>query len=219
MIVKIINYGNWFYCYGDDALIISYLMGYKLFSNKRTWDDMVGFKDPFRVCDKLTFYNINFSLIFDSRDVSSNFNRKKEFENNQYLNILKRAEEYFGINKYSNRIIDDSENKIVYHESGSNYIRAGKSVTIKNHTSNEIEIYNIVESKYHYEIRYGDSTSMYSPGHFTDVRVYDKTPDITKDEISADSKFAKKLFGHTVGYKFEFNDELFEVINVSNYEE
>ena len=60
---------------------------------------------------------------------------------------------------------------------------------------------------------------MYSPGHFTDVRVYDKTPDITKDEISADSKFAKKLFGHTVGYKFEFNDELFEVINVSNYVE
>ena len=96
-------------------------------------------------------------------------------------------------------------------------VQSNTSVTILNKTLNIIEKFNVVELKWHYEPRFGNTVSMFKDGHIIDTIIYDEKIDIFKNEISIDSEFGKIIKGHKVGYKFIFKNELLEILEIKEY--
>lgn len=214
-VLKIYKDGQWFHCYKDDALIISYLTGYKLYTDAKTNDDTVGFSNPSKVLKKLNQYEIDYDFI--------DYKNKKTFLHNHYNDILKKSiENFYYRRKTLNNALNIEKKKTYnanqpfYREKGSLEVKPNTSVTIKNINTNQIETYNIVELKYHMEPRFADAP-MFSSEHIKYIKVYDESFDFERDEISIESELGMSIKNHREGFKFYFRGDTWEIIKINKY--
>ena len=83
-VVELFHIGSWYRAYGNDAHIISYLLGYKTFYDSYANTYAIGFPDNVikRVESKLAFNRVNYILVNDS-NILIDFGSK-----NNYCNII-----------------------------------------------------------------------------------------------------------------------------------
>jgi len=93
--IRLIHLGSWYKCYGDDALIISFVTDYKLFEDSRTLQPTVGFPETSidKVVDNLKANKINYILVNDS-DRIYDFGDENNYLSKEILKIISMMKNY-----------------------------------------------------------------------------------------------------------------------------
>ena len=185
-VLIIYHNGDWFNCNNNDAIIISYLMGYKIYIKENVLK--VGFPTVEKVIKRLNQYEISYQITGNQQ--------KNIFPNNNYQEFLSKALDMR--KKEIKNTINPNDKDLTANNGQANIY----SVTLTFLNDNETINYKIVNPSSHYEIRYG-SAAMFNPKHFREEIVYDQTTG--DNEMNIESELYNEVIKHRAGEIFEFN--------------
>lgn len=207
-VIKIFKIEDWYRCFGNDAQIISYLIGYKLFKDRKMAEPSVGFKEPHKIIKKLNQYEIDFNFI--------GMNKQKSFKNNHYDEQLQKAMKAKENNfKKEEKKHFPTEKKIDKERHNIKQVAVNTSVTIQNLTTNEIEIFHFIKT-------YKTYIPIYDPHGYKKKIIYKEVSieeNREKNEFSTDAEYFKLIKGKRVGDIFqEKNGQEVKIIKITNYQ-